>query len=181
VDPTKGDRESIALENGGGILGGDVDFWKITGNASWYHPFVWDTTVMFHGRAGAMDSYSGKKLLITEKYMVGGLKSIRGFEYGYAGPRDVNGDPIGAKNELVFNAELIFPLYKEIGLKGVVFFDAGKGFDSWGDIGEIRTAAGAGVRWLSPMGPIRLEWGYNLNKKDNEKQSVMEFTIGQFF
>lgn len=181
MDPTRGDRESIALENGGGILGGDVDFWKVTGNASWYHPFFWDTTVMLHGRAGAMDSYGGKKLLITEKYMVGGLRSVRGFEYGYAGPRDENGDPIGAKNELVFNAELIFPLYKEIGLKGVVFFDAGKGFDSWGDMGEIRTATGFGIRWLSPMGPIRLEWGYNLNKKDNEKQSVMEFTVGQFF
>ena len=48
-------------------------------------------------------------------------------------------------------------------------------------MGEIRTATGFGIRWLSPMGPIRLEWGYNLNKKDNEKQSVMEFTVGQFF
>jgi len=136
---------------------------------------------MVHGRAGAMDSYGGKKLLITEKFFVGGLRTIRGFEYGYAGPRDQNGDAIGAKNELILNTELIFPIYKEIGLKGVVFFDAGKGFDSWGDIGEIRTAAGFGIRWLSPMGPLRLEWGFNLNKKGDEKQSVMEFTVGQYF
>ena len=181
LDPTRGSRESLSFENGGGPLGGDVDFWKTIADASWYHPFFWDTTIMLHGRVGSMDSYGGKKLLITEKFFVGGLKSIRGFEYGYAGPRDENGDAIGAKNEVIMNCELIFPLYKEIGLKGVVFFDAGKGFDSWSDIGEIRTSAGFGIRWLSPMGPLRLEWGYNLNKKGDEKQSVMEFTVGQYF
>ncbi len=181
VDPTRGGRQSISFENGGGILGGDVDFWKAVGDASWYHPVFGDITFMAHGRVGSMDSYGGKRLLITEKFFVGGLRTIRGFEYGYAGPRDENGDPIGAKNELIMNTELIFPLYKEIGLKGVVFFDAGKGFDSWSNIGEIRTSVGFGIRWLSPMGPLRLEWGYNLNKKNDEKQSVMEFTIGQFF
>jgi len=180
-NPTRGSRESISLENGGGVLGGDVDFWKTVADASWYHPFWWDTTLMLHGRVGAMDSYGGKKLLITEKFFVGGLRTIRGFQYGYAGPRDKNGDAIGAKNEAILNTEFIFPIYKEIGLKGVVFFDAGKGFDSWGDIGEIRTSVGFGVRWLSPMGPLRLEWGYNLNKKKDEKSSVMEFTVGQFF
>ena len=66
-------------------------------------------------------------------------------------------------------------------MKGVVFFDAGKGFESWGDIGEIRESVGFGIRWLSPMGPLRLEWGFNLNKKNDEKPSVMEFTVGQFF
>jgi outer membrane protein insertion porin family len=181
IDPTRGTREMLSFENGGGPLGGDVDFWKTVGDTSWYHPFFLGTTVMLHGRVGAMDSYSGKELLITEKFFVGGLKTIRGFEYGYAGPRDINGDPIGAKNEIIMNAELIFPIYKEIGLKGVVFFDAGKGFDSWGDIGDLRTSTGFGLRWLSPMGPLRLEWGYNLDKKEGEKQSVMEFTVGQFF
>ena len=181
VDPTRGGRQSVSFENGGGPLGGDVYFWKAVGDASWYYPLWGDVTFMAHGRIGTMDSYGGKKLLITEKFFVGGLKSIRGFEYGYAGPRDSNGDAIGAKNELIMNYELIFPIYKEIGLKGVIFFDAGKGFDSWGNIGEIRTSAGFGLRWLSPMGPMRLEWGYNLNKKNDEKQSVMEFTIGQFF
>lgn len=181
INPTKGNRQKFSFENGGGPLGGDVDFWKTVADASWYHPFWWDTTFMLHGRVGTMDSYGGKKLLITEKFFVGGLRSIRGFQYGYAGPRDSNGDAIGAKNEMIMNTELIFPIYKEIGLKGVVFFDAGKGFESWGDIGEIRESMGFGIRWLSPMGPLRLEWGYNLNKKDDEKQSVMEFTVGQFF
>lgn len=180
-NPTRGNKQTFSFENGGGPLGGDVDFWKTVADASWYHPFWWDTTFMVHGRAGAMDSYGSKKLLITEKFFVGGLRTIRGFQYGYAGPRDVNGDAIGAKNELVLNTELIFPLYKEIGLKGVVFFDAGKGFESWGDIGEIRESVGFGIRWLSPMGPLRLEWGFNLNKKNDEKPSVMEFTVGQFF
>ncbi len=181
LNPTKGTKQSLSFENGGGPLGGDVDFWKTVADASWYHPFLGDTTIMVHGRAGAMDSYGGKRLLITDKFFVGGLRTIRGFKYGYAGPRDSNGDAIGAKNELIMNTELIFPVYKDIGLKGVVFFDAGKGFDSWGGIGEIRTAAGFGLRWLSPMGPLRLEWGFNLRRKNDEQESVMEFTVGQFF
>jgi outer membrane protein insertion porin family len=90
------------------------------------------------------------------------------------------GDYIGGENELIFNLEYIFPLVSDIRLKGVAFVDAGSSFDSFNDI-KLRYTAGLGVRWISPMGPIRLEWGYNLDKKPGEKAGRFEFAFGTFF
>jgi outer membrane protein insertion porin family len=90
------------------------------------------------------------------------------------------GDYIGGENELIFNLEYIFPLVTDIRLKGVVFVDAGSSFDSFNDI-QLRYTTGLGVRWISPMGPIRLEWGYNIDKKPGEQASRFEFAFGTFF
>lgn len=81
------------------------------------------------------------------------------------------------------NAELIFPISQEAGLKGVFFYDYGGAFDTDNDISgsDIRSTAGFGARWLSPMGPLRLEWGFNLDPKDDEKSSRVEFSIGGLF
>jgi outer membrane protein insertion porin family len=103
-------------------------------------------------------------------------------DWGEAGPRDpVSGEPIGGTTELIFNAEYIFPIISEMRLKGVVFFDAGNSYEDFEDFGKLRYTAGAGVRWISPMGPIRIEWGYNLDPKPDEKSSRIEFTFGTFF
>ncbi len=66
-------------------------------------------------------------------------------------------------------------------LKGVVFFDAGNSYDDFEDFPELRYTTGAGFRWISPMGPIRLEWGYNIDKKPGEGSSKFEFAFGSFF
>jgi outer membrane protein insertion porin family len=84
---------------------------------------------------------------------------------------------------MIFNAEWIFPIYKPAGLKGVVFFDAGQGFDDpdgW-RFKNMRFASGFGIRWFSPMGPIRLELGFNLHPKEGEKPYVFDFMIGRAF
>jgi outer membrane protein insertion porin family len=69
-----------------------------------------------------------------------------------------------------------------MGLKGVVFFDTG---NAWGEdedfFSEMRYSVGGGIRWFSPMGPLRLEWGYNLKPKDFEDNSQFEFSIGKTF
>jgi outer membrane protein insertion porin family len=106
---------------------------------------------------------------------------VRGLGFGEAGPRDENGEVIGGEQELIFNAEFIFPIEKNIRLKGVVFFDAGKSDDSFKDVIDLRTTAGAGVRWMSPFGPIRIEWGYNIDKKIDEGSSKIEFAMGGVF
>ncbi len=76
--------------------------------------------------------------------------------------RTCNSDPIGGSRQLIVNNEIIFPIVEQLGLKGVVFFDAGNAWlDSDGyDFGDLRYAAGAGLRWQSPLGPIRIELGY---------------------
>jgi outer membrane protein insertion porin family len=82
---------------------------------------------------------------------------------------------------LVFSSELTFPLSREIGLRGAVFFDIGKGFDKLSDLTPLRQGAGVGIRWFSPFGPIHVDVGFNLSPRKGEKGRVMEFTAGTVF
>ena len=90
---------------------------------------------------------------------------------------------------VVFNHELIIPLSREIGLKGALFFDAGKGFNKVkddapgtnGGLFPLRTAAGVGIRWFSPFGPIHIDMGWNLSPKEGESSRVFDFTAGTVF
>jgi outer membrane protein insertion porin family len=179
--PSRGVRHSLFVQNAGGILGGDNYFVKGLFETSWFFPLPLGTVLNLRGKLGMIEPYGGKETPIYEKFFVGGLYTVRGFEYGTAGPIDINEDPVGAEKMVVFNAEWIFPLSREIGLRGAVFFDIGKGFDEWRDMWPLRTAAGAGIRWFSPMGPIHLDFGYNLSPKKGEKQSVFDFSMGTVF
>ena len=88
---------------------------------------------------------------------------------------------IGGTEELIFNTEYIFPIVSDVKLKGVIFFDAGNAYESFKNFGSLRYTTGAGVRWISPIGPIRIEWGYNIDKKPGEESSRVEFAFGTFF
>jgi outer membrane protein insertion porin family len=185
-NPRRGGRHSLLIQYAGGILGGDNDFVKILGQTSWFFPLPWRTTLNLRGQAGIIVPYSGTVVPIYEKFFVGGINTVRGFEYGKAGPVDLlTGDPVGANKMVAFNVEWIFPLSREIGLQGALFFDVGKG---WGtDPGVVaRTrgialGAGPGIRWYSPFGPIHIDLGFNLNPQKGEKRQVIEFTGGSVF
>ena len=109
---------------------------------------------------------------------------MRGFDYEEISPRDPEtGDEIGGEKMMVYNLEYHFPLVKEQGIIGLVFFDAGNVFES-GDnytFSGIRMSAGGGIRWYSPMGPLRLEWGYNLDRREDEPSGNFEFSVGSMF
>ena len=92
----------------------------------------------------------------------------------------LTGDVIGGLTMMNFNAEFIFPLLKDAGMKGVIFYDTGNSWQSGYDIYDLRRTAGLGVRWYSPVGPLRLEWGHVLDQKKGESASRFEFTIGMF-
>ncbi len=188
-NPRRGGKHSLFIQNAGGILGGDNTFVKVLGQSSWFFPLPLNTTLNLRAHAGAIFPYSGKKVPLYEKFYVGGINTVRGFEYGMVGPKDINDEPIGAKYMVVFNTELIFPLSREIGLKGAVFFDIGKG---WGtertETGQsivhnrgIAMGAGPGIRWFSPFGPIHIDMGFNLNPKPGEKGHVLDFSAGTTF
>ena len=179
--PTRGARHSLFVQNAGGILGGDNYFVKGSLETSWFFPLPLNTVLNLHGKFGIIEPYGGKTTPIYEKYFVGGMYTIRGFEYGKAGPLDENRDPLGAEKMVVFGAEWIFPLSREIGLRGALFGDVGKGFDRWTDLTPLRTGAGVGIRWFSPMGPIHIDLGYNLNPEEDEKRSVFDFAVGTVF
>jgi len=179
--PTRGARHSLFLQNAGGILGGDNYFVKGLLETSWFFPLPLNMVLNLRGKFGIIEPYGGKETPIYEKFFIGGLYTVRGFEYGKAGPIDINEDPLGAEKMVVFSSELIFPLSREIGLRGAIFWDIGKGFDKWSDITPLRTGAGAGIRWFSPMGPIHIDFGYNLSPKKGEKRTVFDFTMGTVF
>ena len=179
--PTRGAKHTLSAEYAGGILGGDNYFVKAFLETSWFFPLPLSTVLNLRGKFGIIEPYGGKETPINEMFFVGGIYTIRGFEYGMAGPVDINGDPMGAEKMVVFNTELSFFLSREIGLRAAVFFDIGKGFNEWRDMTPLRTAAGPGIRWFSPVGPIQIDLGFNLSPKKGEKQNVFDFSMGTVF
>jgi outer membrane protein insertion porin family len=147
-----------------------------------FFPLFWGTTFSVHGEIGYVVSTSDEEVSITEKFFLGGIRTIRGFKNREIGPTDKSGNFIGGEKMAYFNFEYLFPIVRDLGLKGVVFYDTGNAWTKDNTyFSDMRNSVGAGVRWQSPMGPLRLEWGYNLSPRDDEKQSVFEFTIGKAF
>lgn len=192
-NPTRGGKHSLFVENAGGVLGGDNYFIKVLGQTSWFFPMPLGTVLNLRGQAGFIQSYGGKTTPIYERFFAGGLYTIRGYEYGKAGPIDLaTGDPLGAEKMVAFNSELIFPISREIGLRGAVFWDIGEG---WGmerpmsikDLKRIdpnkgiKTGFGVGIRWFSPFGPIHIDIGLNPSPKHGEKRTVLEFSAGSVY
>ncbi len=178
-DPSRGGITRLSLEYAG--LGGTEDFVKSTVDHRQFFPLFWGTVFSIHGEVGYVVSTNDEDVSITEKFFLGGIRTMRGFENREVGPK-VGADFIGGEKMGYFNFEYLFPIYKDLGLKGVLFYDTG---NAWIDddqyFSDMRNSVGAGIRWQSPMGPLRFEWGYNLSPRDDEKQSIFEFTIGKAF
>jgi outer membrane protein insertion porin family len=137
---------------------------------------------------------------LFDRYFPGGINSIRGFGERSLGPRekvtvtvtDPNATgglrlktyrrPIGGSEQLVLNNEINFPIVQQLNLKGVVFSDIGNAFTRKQGIdpSDFRYSVGAGIRWRSPFGPIRIELGRALNAKNDERTSTIHFSFGGF-
>jgi len=135
---------------------------------------------------------------MDEKFYLGGIGTVRGYSarsispYAYANYTDTSTTPatvtpirvdIGGEKELFGNVEIKFPLLPEFGVKGVAFFDYG---NAWSDGGfkppTIYMSYGGGIRWASPMGPLRLEYGIPINPRSTDNKSGrFEFAIGSLF
>ena len=181
---SRGSENSITVKYAGGPLDGDAEFTRLEAFSSWYFPLPWTTVFHFKAAAGQVWENEPGKLPVYERFNLGGINTIRGFEYGRASPIDpVTGDRIGGDKMWYTNIEYIFPLFAEAGIRGVLFFDAGKAYASeeeW-NLDSHNKAAGLELRWLSPMGPLRLVWGHNLDPTDDEDTTVWDFSIGGSF
>jgi outer membrane protein insertion porin family len=182
-DPSKGSDNSFTLQYAGGPLGGTNYFTKFDASSAWFTTPFWKLTYMARGRIGYIHGNDGHVVPLYERYRLGGIYTVRGFKAWSIGPKAPNGEVIGGDKELIFNLEMIFPLVPEVKIKGVVFFDAGNSWDVAQPIAldDMRTSVGFGFRWISPVGPLRIEWGYNLSPKPGESQSSWDFTIGGAF
>lgn len=180
--PSDGSVVNLSVEYAGGLLGGTSYFLKYEADAVKFFSLPWNTTFSVHGAIGHVQGHDGRTVPIYERYFLGGINTIRGFETRTVGPKDLlTGDLIGGDTMMTANAEFLFPLFSEQAVKGLLFFDAGNAWDGEVDLGDIRIAAGTGIRWFSPFGPLRLELGFNLDPRDGEKASQWDFTVGTVF
>jgi len=185
--PTEGTKSSLAFKTAG--LGGDTSFIKPEFSARWHYPLLKDPNwggnyvVALGGSLGY-----GNSLPLFERYFIGGINSVRGFTERSIGPRAPSGcdstgnnctgtEVVGGDKSAVLNAEVLFPIMEQYGLRGVTFFDMGNAFNSF-NFSEFRRSVGFGVRWLSPFGPIRVELGFPINKQPGDETSVIGFSIG---
>jgi outer membrane protein insertion porin family len=193
-DPTAGSIQDVSVEVAG--LGGD-QFLKAELNNRLYYTFLrskrfGDFTYSLGTSAGwgiGEGGLDGEDLPLFERYFPGGINSIRGFEARTLGPREAKRNrfgtvefttPIGGSVLLVVNNEVIFPIVKGLGLKGVLFVDAGNAYSGLDALSyeATRFAAGGGVRWLSPLGPLRVELGFPFNEKPDDQTSLVLFSFG---
>jgi len=176
-----GSYNNVSFEYAGGPLGGDVYFNRYEVTTQWFFPYRWDTSFMVEGRWGWVQPREGGKLPDYQKYRLGGINTVRGYDKDSIALIDpVTGDELGGNKMMIYNFEFRFPLMQEQGITGVVFFDAGNVFaedDTW-NFNDIPMSAGVGLRWYSPLGPIRIEYGYILNRRPQDSTGGIEFQIG---
>ncbi|MGB2879137.1 MAG: outer membrane protein assembly factor BamA [Candidatus Omnitrophota bacterium] len=174
--PTKGFYATFSLENAGGFLGGDKDFLKGWSRISYYHPLILKDIVLELKLSGGLaKAYADSdEVPIYERFFAGGADTIRGYKERAVGPYDEGANTaLGGEAMALGNIETTFPIFKKI-VKGAVFYDAGTIWERVGDVFDSETmlkqGAGIGVRVKTPIGPVKLDWGYPLNKNRNDKQ-----------
>ncbi|MFH1380571.1 MAG: outer membrane protein assembly factor BamA, partial [Candidatus Omnitrophota bacterium] len=172
--PTKGFVTGLSLENTGGFLFGDKSFMKGYYSGSLYYSPIRNFVIEFKLRAGLAGAYNDTDgVPIYERFYAGGANTIRGYKERKVGPRDAStNDPLGGEALLVGNVELNFPLYEKV-VKGAIFYDIGNVWENARDFaieGSYMQGAGVGVRIKTPIGPIKLDWGYPLVQNHEDKQ-----------
>lgn len=182
LDPTTGSRQSIETEFAG--LGGDEKFWLVNLANTFYYP-LYDFSfgpVVFSQRTryGYGDTFNNETLPLYRRFFPGGINSVRGFDDRQLGPKDEQGNEYGASQEVVMNFEFILPLVPSAGLKFVTFYDMGQGFDDNQnlDFNDLRQSVGWGIRWRTPLAPIRIEVGYPLDREPGEGSAEVHFSFG---
>ncbi len=181
---TDGSRHSLSVRYAGGILGGEAAFTKLEGSTSWYFPMFLSTVFHFKVAAGQAFENEDDKLPVYENFFLGGMRSIRGFKSSSISPVDPdNGEKYGGDKMWFSNIEISFPLLPEAGLRGLAFSDFGNVYayeEDW-NFDQVKKSAGLGVNWLSPMGPLRLVWAYNLDYQEGDEDAHWDFAMGGNF
>ncbi len=181
-NPRNGILLGLTMKVASAALLSETDFAKVIFNGSLYHeiskPFVFAAAV----RAGVGRAWGGSSDIIplAERFFLGGRSSVRGYAQDTLGPRGSENNPTGGNAFIETNVELRTSLGKGIGL--VTFLDSGNVWQRTSDIDwSLKHAVGAGVRYDTPVGPLRLDYGYKLKKEEGLSRSEIFFSIGQAF
>jgi outer membrane protein insertion porin family len=205
--PTKGHYQNFSVEHADWYIGSQNRYTRLSAISRWYIqlPFFDENfapVLRFNLNLGWIFSPSALGVPSFERYRIGGINSLRGFRPFSIGPTrripsqsdsafkldDFNW---GGNKELIFNAEIEIPIVPSVGLKGVLFFDAGNAYDDDELYFQDRRnpflplglfmSAGFGVRWVSPIGPLRFEWGIPITRRPGDDAILFEFSIGNAF
>lgn len=184
--PTQGQRHAFSVEYAG--LGGDVGFVKYIGEIGFYFPIYKKLVLHPHLEGGYIDDLSGFILPDYERFYIGGIDNLRGYDWRDISPKEINPfgyvSVVGGSKYAVLSLEFLLPVAEDSGVNLLAFYDAGNvyGDDDDFDIGNFRQSVGGGIRWFSPMGPIRLEYAYPLDTKPGEESGGRwEFVMGYAF
>lgn len=198
TDPRTGTIFSFQGQIGG--IGGGNYFLRGEWHGRYFYPFIksarWGSWVLSQGVTFGLGTNlspgTGGNLPLYDRFFPGGtgsVQSVRGYQLYSLGPEvtvfNQAGQPLSVQNvggskELIFSNEVTFPILSGLGLRGVTFIDAGQSFLSQQsiDISELQAAAGMGVRWKSPFGPLALDLAFPLNPRPADQTVVFEFGTG---
>jgi outer membrane protein assembly complex protein YaeT len=182
LDPTSGSLHFASFETASDALGGDVNFLKARLETSWAFSWLPPTVVALAARLGLATPYGGtQELPIEDRFYAGGANSVRGYREQRVGPLDANGDPLGGNGLVVLNAEWRFPIWRVLG--GAVFVDAGTVTSQVSQLAldTFRVGTGGGLRLNTPVGPIRVDFGYALTPIPGENPFQVYFALGNPF
>jgi outer membrane protein assembly factor BamA len=182
--PTKGSLVSVSIELASNIFGSEIDFFKPALELVRYQPIT--DNILLAGRIGfqtIQEVEDTEDIPIFKRLFLGGSNTVRGYGYQKLGPMDENGKPLGGLTSVNANLELRYPIYNKI--SGVVFLDMGlldeESFRQ--DLSDMRYGCGAGIRYNTIIGPVRVDLGYKLNppREEIEDRWMIHFSIGQAF
>jgi outer membrane protein insertion porin family len=191
--PRRGVFDSLRLRYAPAALGSDVPFVKLNGQHSQYIPLAENVTFIYAVRGGwARSLAAGEELPIRERFFLGGRTTVRGFPENEIGPvgapfinaqgqRSGGGNPLGGDMVLNLNSELRFPL--AFGVGGAVFADGGGVYLQHRPVrlDDFRRSAGVGLRYITPVGPMGLDYGFKLDRRTGESVGEVHFSIGNIF
>ncbi|MDE7469294.1 MAG: outer membrane protein assembly factor BamA [Desulfovibrionaceae bacterium] len=188
--PSRGTISSIGFEYGGELIGGDNNYIKLTGEYQYFQKIV-EPEYVFHVKTVGnvlLPNGSGREIPIFERLFIGGIDSVRGYTIDDMSPYDVAGEAIGGIYSWYANLEFVWLMFPEFGVAFVPFYDVGLNYDpryahGVSALKSIKQSTGLEIRWQSPLGLLRLAYGYPLNRstRDERLKGRFEFSIGSFF
>ena len=165
---------------------GDARYAKFGAQYQQYIPITKQYTFAFNADLGLGKGLQGQVLPFYKNYYSGGLGSVRGFEQGTLGPRDITGPVIGGAKKLTFNSEFLMPFPgagNDRSLRLYGFYDMGNVYGEFEkmDMSLLRTSYGVGLSWVSPMGPLRFAWARPGRAFAGDRIQRLQFQIGTSF
>jgi outer membrane protein insertion porin family len=177
-----GQRITLSPYIAGGFLGGDTQIYGWDLEASQYFRLKWDTILLFNAEIATVDTWgNGTTVPIFERLYLGGANNLRGFPYREVGPQDASGEPIGGLSMARATIEWTFPIIEKA--RGAIFYDTGfVNADAWSfDFKHIASDIGVGIRLNLPIGPLRLDYGYPLQRDGYHGGGHFNFSVGYQF